>query len=50
MRERFPEENFEDDDNEDDISEIAEAWEYIGDVEEEWFLHFFEGIILYSMV
>ena len=40
IRERFPKENeiyrnFEDDNNEDAISEIAESWEYIGDVEEE---------------
>ena len=40
IRERFPEvtgiyRHFEDDNNEDGISEIVEAWEYIGDVEEE---------------
>ena len=37
---RFPKENgiyrnFEDDNNEEGVSEIVEAWEYIGDVEEE---------------
>ena len=40
IRERFPEvtgiyRHFEDDNNKDGISEIVEAWEYIGDVEEE---------------
>ena len=40
IRERFPEEtgiyrNFEDDNTDDGISEIVEAWEYIGDVKEE---------------
>ena len=55
IRERFPEENgiyrnFEDDNNEEGISEIVEAWEYNGDVEEEWFLYFYEDThILYSM-
>ena len=39
VRERFPEENgiyrnFGEDNNEDGISEIVKAWEYIGDVEE----------------
>ena len=53
---RFPKENgiyknFEDDNNEEGVSEIVEAWEYIGDVEEEWFLYFYDNIhILYSMV
>ena len=40
IRERFPGENgiyrnFEDDNNEEGISEIAEAWGYIGDAKEE---------------
>ena len=40
IRGRFPEEtgiykNFEDDNNEDGMSEIVEAWECTGDVEEE---------------
>ena len=48
IRERFPEEtgiyrNFEDDNTDDGISEIVEAWEYIGDVKK-LFLHFSEDI------
>ena len=56
IRERFPEENgiyknFEDDNNEEGISEIVEEWEYIGDVEEKLFSYFYEDIhIVYSMV
>ena len=54
--ERFSEENgiyrnFEGDNNEEGISEIVEAWKYNGDVEEEWFLYFYEDVhILYSIL
>ena len=56
IREQFPEENgiyrnFGDYNKEECVSEIAKAWEYIGDVEEELFLYSHEDIhILYSVV
>ena len=56
FQERFPEKNgiyrdLKDDNNEEGISEIVEAWEYICAVEEEQFLFFNENIyILCSMV
>lgn len=43
----FPKENgiyryFEDDNDEEGMLKIVEAWKYIGEVEEKWFLHFNE--------